>query len=224
MAIDAHSPWSVARDPELLNVEQAEHPIYNCRPAGRSGPPITIYHQSFAKLKAALQDPTMVVDEDREHRLKNIVKLHLAATDIYYSEEERRKKVIPILERLLDIDLVRQRTVYVGKRPVTLDAIAEEAVYGAEMKAVIALFKFKNEFGGGDCGLQTALGLRKYLALDAVCIFLSVVTSSSDHLSCTVRVNPECFVLSLHHRVRRWPVHKLWWSYFGGHLHRRTVY
>ena len=153
----------------MLKIEQDQRPIYNGRPSGRTGPPITIYHQSFAKLKAALHDPTTVVDEARENRLRNTAKLHGAATDIYESEEERCKEVIPHLERLLDINLIQKRTVQIDNRA----AIAEEAVDGAETKAVIALVEFKNEFdGGGDCGLQTALRLRKYLALHAVCNFV----------------------------------------------------
>ena len=86
----------------MLKIEQDQRPIYNGRPAGRTGPPITIYHQSFAKLKAALRDPTTVVDEARENRLRNTAKLHRAAMEIYDSEEERCKEVIPHLERLLD--------------------------------------------------------------------------------------------------------------------------
>ena len=171
-AIHAPAPSCVAHNPKMLKAEQDQRPIYNGRPAGRTGPPITVYHQSFAKLKAALRDPTTVVDEARENRLRNTVKLHGAATNIYDSEDERCKEVIPHLERLLNIDLIRKRTVHIDKRAVTPDAIAEEAVDGAETKAVIALVEFKNEFGGGDCGLQTALRLRKYLALDAVCNFV----------------------------------------------------
>ena len=186
MAIDARAPSSITRDPQLLNVEQDRHPIYNGRPAGRRGPPVTIYHPSFAKLKAALREPTMVVDEARENRLRNTVKLHLAATDIYDSEEERCKKVIPLLERLLDIDLVREPSVYIGKRLFTLDAIAEEAVCGAEIKAVVASFKFKNEFGWGGCEVQNALGLRKYLAQDMVCAPEFSSGIASDHWSCAV--------------------------------------
>ena len=169
-AIHAPAPSCVAHNPKMLKIEQDQRPIYNGRPSGRTGPPITIYHQSFAKLKAALRDLTTVVDEAQENRLRNTTKLHGAATDIYESEEERCKEVIPHLERLLNIDLIRKRTVHIDKRAVTPDAIAEEAVDGVETKAVIPLVEFKNEFeGGGDCRLQTALRLRKYLALHAVC-------------------------------------------------------
>ena len=85
--------------------------------------------------------------------------------EIYDSEEERCKEVIPHLERLLDINLIQKRAVHIDTRATS----AEEAVDGVETKAVIALVEFKNEFGSGDCGLQTALRLRKYLALHAVC-------------------------------------------------------
>ena len=152
----------------MLKIEQDQRPIYNGRPSGRTGPPITIYHQAFAKLKAALRDLTTVVDEARENRLRNTTKLHRAAMEIYDSEEERCKEVIPHLERLLDINLIQKRAVHIDKRATS----AEEAVDGAETKAVIALVEFKNEFDGGDCGLQTALRLRKYLAEDALCIFI----------------------------------------------------
>lgn len=169
MAIDAPTPSSVSRDPRLFNVEQAERPIYNWRPSGRKGPPVTIYHEAFAKLKSALRDLTKVVDGAEDKRLVNTAKLHLAATDIYDTEEERCNEVIPLLNRLLDIDLVEKRTVKIGNMMFTPDAIAEEAIDGAETKAVIAFVQFKNGFGG-DCGVQTALGLRKYLARDEVCV------------------------------------------------------
>lgn len=111
-----------------------------------------------------------MVDGTRRTRLKNTNKLHLAATKIYDSEEARCKEVIPLLERLLDINMVEKRMFKIGGSAVTPDAIAEEVVEGAGTKAVIAFFEFKNESGAGDCEVQNALGLRKYLAQDVVCV------------------------------------------------------
>lgn len=168
MAINAAAPSAVSRDAKLWNIEQIKHPIYNRRPAGRRGPSVTIYQHAFAELRDVLRDPTKVVDRARRTRLRNTSKLHLAATNIYDSEEARCREVIPHLERLLDIDIVEKHKFQIGRSTVTPDAIAEEAIDGADTKAVIAFFEFKNESGGGDCEVQNALGLRKYLAQDRV--------------------------------------------------------
>jgi hypothetical protein len=150
----------------LLQAEQGVRPIYNWRAAGRRGPPVTIYHKVLAELKNSLQDLTKVVDGAEDERLKNTVKLCLAAINIYDTEEARYKAIVPLLESLLGIDLIEKGTV-INNEKIAAHAIAEEAIERTGMKAVIAYFKFKSE-SGGDFGMQHALGLRSYLARDVV--------------------------------------------------------
>ncbi|KAH9162832.1 hypothetical protein EDB89DRAFT_2234529 [Lactarius sanguifluus] len=163
----APPPSSVSKNVKIFKAEQVKRPIYNGRPAGRRGPPVTIYHKAFAELKDALRDLTKVVDKAEEQRVDDTAKLFIAATDIYETEAERCKAVIPLLERLLDIAFIEKPKLGKDFEP---DAIVTQAIkdvtYGA-MTAVIGYVEFKNEFGiGGDGGVQNALGLRKHLALE----------------------------------------------------------
>ncbi|KAH9051961.1 hypothetical protein EDB87DRAFT_1660664 [Lactarius vividus] len=150
----------------MFKTEQAERPIYNGRPPGRSGPPVTIYHEAFAKLKDALEDSRRMVDRVGKQQVDDTAKLFIAATNIYATESDRCKAVIPLLVKLLDIPLEEKPKVTKDFEP---DAIAtkviEDETYGKK-EAVICYVEFKNEFGiGEDCGVQNALELRKYLAL-----------------------------------------------------------
>ncbi|KAH8977312.1 hypothetical protein EDB92DRAFT_1918082 [Lactarius akahatsu] len=121
----APPPSSVSKNVKTFKAEQAKHPIYNGRPAGRRGPPVTIYHKAFAELKDALRDLTK-------------------------TEAERCKAVIPLLERLLDITLIEKPKLAKDFEP---DAVVTQAIkdvtYG-EMVAVIGYVEFNNEFGSGE--------------------------------------------------------------------------
>lgn len=172
MARTAPSPSSISKDANKFKIEQDKRPIYNGRPAVRRGPPVTIYHTAFAKLKDALGDLTRVVDKDEVGRVDDTAKLFLAATNIYPDEDQRSKAIIPHLKNLLGIDIIEKPKVGNGRKDSEPDAIATGAIQDASFGkkiAVIGYVEFKNEFGiGGDCGVQNALGLRKYLAQEKV--------------------------------------------------------
>ena len=170
MAKAAPHPSSVSKRANTFRTEQLERPIYNGRPADRRGPPLAIYHKAFAELKEALRDPTMVVDKAEEERVKHTAKLFLAATDIYDNKDERSESVIEHLQKLLDVTFIARPKA--KDRSFEPDAIVFAPVGNATdrgEKAIIGCIEFKNELGvGGDCGIQNALGLRKYLAQDEV--------------------------------------------------------
>ena len=170
MAKAAPHPSSVSKRANTFRTEQLERPIYNGRPATRRGPPVAIYHKAFAELKEALRDPTMVVDKAEGDRVEHTAKLFLAATDIYENEEKRSKPVIEHLEELLGVTFIARPKA--KDRSFEPDAIVVAPVGNATdegEKAIIGCVEFKNELGvGGDCGIQNALGLRKYLAQNEV--------------------------------------------------------
>ncbi|KAF8718442.1 hypothetical protein AX14_011836 [Amanita brunnescens Koide BX004] len=139
MAKVAPAPSSVSK---ISKGEQDEHPIYNGRPAGRRGPPVTIYHAAFAELRDTLRDPYSVQDKN-ENRVEDTAKLFLVATEIYETEEERCRAVIPHLKNVLGFTLAKSLKTKDG---------------------VICYIEFKNELGiSGDGGVQAALALRKHL-------------------------------------------------------------
>ena len=171
MAKAAPHPSSVSKRANAFRTEQLERPIYNGRPADRRGPPVAIYHKAFAELKEALRDPTMVVDKAEEERVKHTAKLFLAATDIYDNKNERSESVIGHLEKLLDVTFIarpKAKDRWFEPDDTVVVAPVGNATDGGE-KAIIGCVEFMNELGfGGDCGIQNALGLRKYLAQDEV--------------------------------------------------------
>ena len=108
-----------------------------------------------------------VVDRDEEKRVSDTAKLFLAATDIYESKQKRIDIMMPFLEEVLD---VQPKQGYKGNRfeadAVVLDPIFDgKRAYGAS-----GCFEFKNELGGGDATVQSALTLRKLLAQPEVWI------------------------------------------------------
>ena len=172
MAQTAPAPSSVSKNVTMFKTEQFARPIYNGRPAGRRGPPVSIYHKAFAELKEALRDPSRVVDRAEQERVEHTARLFIAATDIYESDDDRYESVIGPLGELLGVAFIAKPNS--GDRSFQLDAMVTTPVgspLDEGVKAIIGCVEFKNELGiGGDCGVQNALGLRKHIARNEVCV------------------------------------------------------
>ncbi|KAI9433727.1 hypothetical protein H4582DRAFT_2112768 [Lactarius indigo] len=161
----------------MFRAEQAERPIYSGRPAGRRGPPVTIYHEAFAKLKDALEDSQRTVNRVGKEQVDDMAKLFIASTNIYETESERCKAVIPLLVKLLDITL--------AEKPKLAKDFEPDAIATLKKEAVICYIEVKNEFGiGGDCGVQNALGLVQYKEIrNASCCPCITVSVAGPYIS-----------------------------------------
>jgi hypothetical protein len=157
----------------MFKSEQEKHPIYNGRPDNRRGPPIAIYHTAFAQLKDSLQNLDKVVDPQESKRVEDTAKLALASTQIYRTEKERTSNVFPYISSLLGIKLRENvPTTADGMKKAESDGLVEQVLddktFG-ENVAIAGHVEAKNELGvAGQCGVQNALGLRKFLANDKV--------------------------------------------------------
>jgi hypothetical protein len=165
----AASPSSVSNSPAKFKSEQEKYPIYNGRPANRSGPPITIYHTAFVQLKDLLQDLNKVVDPHELKHVDDTAKLILASTEIYQTEKERAHNVYPHICSLLGVNLRENvATTTVGKKTAESDALVDDKKFSDKV-AIVSYTELKNELGvAGQCAVQNSLGLRKLLANDKV--------------------------------------------------------
>lgn len=182
MAKDAPAPSSVSNSAKKFKHEQEIRPIYNGRPWNRRGPPISIYHPAFAKLKDALEPSNLdnVVDGQESQRVDYTAKLCLAATGIFEEEGSRTNDIFPHIQRLLGVDIQSNVAIRGGnRRTAEGDGVVEEDIedrrFGAK-KGIPAYVEAKNELGlSGQCGVQNALTLRKHLAQQQVCVSWKVL-------------------------------------------------
>ncbi|KAG5647540.1 hypothetical protein H0H81_007607 [Sphagnurus paluster] len=123
---DAPAPLSVSNDPPQFKSEQHKHPIYNGRPADRKGPPIAIYHSTFAKLKDNLQRLDKVNDPLERARVDFAAKLCVASSDIYISKNDHINNTFSHLAALLEVELKpKVDTRNNGQRVTEIDALVE---------------------------------------------------------------------------------------------------
>ncbi|EKM75087.1 hypothetical protein AGABI1DRAFT_132540 [Agaricus bisporus var. burnettii JB137-S8] len=164
-AKDASAPSSVSNSATVFLREQIAHPIYNGRPITKHGPPLSIYHEAFANIQAAVHNLNAVVDGGEETRVDNTAKLCLAATDIYKDEAARLQAVHPLIENVLGTEIERNvKSLRKGRQATEADGLVSERVRGSEEKGIVCHVEWKNELGlSGQCGLQNALALRKRL-------------------------------------------------------------
>ena len=171
------APSSIAKSVTEFLKEQEDNPIYNGRPLETSGPPLAIYVPPFARLKDRLkQVDATVVDPDMHRELiAKTGEFALVSCAIYTNEQQRKKRVFPLLERILDVDLIARHVVSEeGKKSTELDGVDFVAAAGREgpdNRAMYLCLELKNELGmNGASGLQSAYTYRKAISMDKVSV------------------------------------------------------
>ncbi|KAI0310354.1 hypothetical protein OF83DRAFT_1047641, partial [Amylostereum chailletii] len=118
------------------------------------GPPVTLYHPVFAKLKDQLNNNTSTAVPNREE-LRLTHDLFNTTSRLFASEHERMEQMVPLMEVLLGVKIVnksRNRRSRSSGNSVTLVDLGD-------VSAVTAIMAWDSELGiGCEAGLQ-ALGL-----------------------------------------------------------------
>lgn len=154
------SSSEVAKDPKQL---EGETFLYDCRNA--TGPPVTIYHPAFARLKEDIRciDRLDLRTDLPSNWVARTSQLFLASRERYVKEEDCLEKIRPILSTLLDVQLALHVRMYDqdgGRCVAEFDAAASVPLRESkpyDRKAVYVCAEFKNELGtSGAGGVQIA--------------------------------------------------------------------
>ncbi|GBC01177.1 hypothetical protein RclHR1_00410004 [Rhizophagus clarus] len=89
---------SVGSKPKVFFKNQHSHPIFNGRPFGNSGPPITLYSDTFVKFLNDFNNVDQIIPPDFLQWTEQLI---IAASDSYIDEETRNTKIRTIFSMKL---------------------------------------------------------------------------------------------------------------------------
>ncbi|TBU21699.1 hypothetical protein BD311DRAFT_192508 [Dichomitus squalens] len=136
----------------------------------RTGPPIAIYVGAFARLRdklASLDDRNAMQDAPRPEPfiLRAVADLFIQSCELYPTEADREKAVLPLLEELLGVKLSRPHPISPGEKLAKFDAV-DFIDLGGAVQAYTLVVEVKNELGiAGSSGVQCAFIYEKAVAL-----------------------------------------------------------
>lgn len=144
-----------------MKAEQENHPIYNGRPFGLTGSPITIYNEAFATVKETLRNISVLSYDPKT--VATVARLFSFSSEIYTIEADRAAAVFPVLNELLGVTLEHEFQ----------DATNRSSAVAREGLGYVLYVDVKVELGiGGSGDLQGPLTLRKLNADANVCFHL----------------------------------------------------
>ncbi|TFK23837.1 hypothetical protein FA15DRAFT_705124 [Coprinopsis marcescibilis] len=152
----AKPPSHVSNIVASMQTEQRDHPIYNDRPNGLAGPPLSIHEPIFAAIHEKLRNLDSV---DGDDLLELVAKLVETANKTYGTECAYREGTVGVLGDVLGVQFTEFSASGTGPRGTTeSDAVALSPLSTTSTQAG------KLELGiGSDGQLQNALSQRKLL-------------------------------------------------------------
>ncbi|GES78916.1 hypothetical protein RCL_jg21804.t1 [Rhizophagus clarus] len=117
---------SVGSKPKVFFKNQHSHPIFNGRPFGNSGPPITLYSDTFVKFLNDFNNVDQIIPPDFLQWTEQLI---IAASDSYIDEETRNTKIRTIFSMKLGTVIIieygegRQKCKKGGSDPTIQGAI-----------------------------------------------------------------------------------------------------
>jgi hypothetical protein len=146
----------VAAVPAAISSQQAKYRLFNGRPDGLRGPPISIYHESFGIFRDAMAQDTPLSHEDYVHAYRFIE----VAQKTYRNEKAREtamnfefSKILDLLVEAKDYETTKTDgsggiVINIDGNPVFVELFANE---------------YKNEIGQGhvDPTIQLGFTMRK---------------------------------------------------------------
>ncbi|QRW06028.1 Tyrosine kinase [Ceratobasidium sp. AG-Ba] len=129
---------------------QGTAPIFNGRPADRTGLPIQLFHPVFDHFFQALE----ASDEPTASEYNNVQQLVFAAQEVYTNENERWKPLIPFFNTSLNRQIMRDTPVGNCKP----DGLIQLHIPNLGTSLCCTIIEVKNEVGTGNCdpGIQAA--------------------------------------------------------------------
>ena len=148
---------SAAAKPNMLLDMQTKAPVFNGRPPEMQRYPIHLCHPIFSEFQAHLDSNEDVPPEI----LNGVMQLNVVSGEIYRSELEREKAILPILQTLLNLILEKVEISGLGVKSVGLGIVQT-----GRFRAYPVVLGLNNEVGTGDSDpyTQVALAYQRYWA------------------------------------------------------------
>ncbi|KAH9847048.1 hypothetical protein C2E23DRAFT_863651 [Lenzites betulinus] len=153
----APSPSAMAADSQAFADAQNKHFLYDGRSA--TGPPVTIYHPAFARLKEDLNgiDRIVLRNDLRVDLLSLTYKLCVASLKIYEKESAFVQAAVPLLRQILDANFSLGFKIHDSSQSfiAEFDAAARISLQDAgedDPVAIYACVDFKKDLGKGGAG------------------------------------------------------------------------